>query len=562
MQNDTLCYGNPENFTNASSGATGWNWLFGDGQTSNQQNAIHLYADTGTYHIKLVAYNNGCSDTSLAKSLVVLAPKAIFSYSLNCSNYFQVQFSSQSEGADSLVWNFGDGSLDTLNHAHPSHVYLLSGPITVSLSAYNYKTHCINTVTESFTLAKPIASFSVNAMHACYPFTAQFTSTSQDAHTFYWNFGDPASTGDTAHLANPNYTYLQPGLDIVQLLITDVNGCVSTKTDTLKTLGPLPYFYASDLKGCRPLKLVFADTSHSDSTLVQWKWNFGDGSALATTVNSVMSHTYTSPGIYSVSMLVTDKNGCTDSISKLNYIQVTFPYPAFTADTFSCRGNLMTFNAAATQAVGPKYYWNFGDGTVDSTYAGSITHSYSSDNLYTVSLTVIDTNGCDSTLKQNIRILKPTASFTWSVVNTGCGNMQVKFTDLSVGFPSAWIWDFGNGATSQVQNPSYTYTQPGIYNVSLIVMNPGGCSDTLKQNGIIVVPGPIGTFSFSPMSGCNPLLVTFLANSQNAQFYTWDFGDGTVIQFNTSIINRDNLTLSLPWEMWFLQEPVRCLQAT
>ena len=528
---DSICYGVPLTFSDSSTGAIAWHWIFGDGGSSPAQNPIHLYGDTGTYHIKLVAYNNGCTDTSLIKSVTVLAPKAQLSYVLSCTTNNVVHFLSASEGADSLVWHFGDGSSNTLNNIQPAHTYTTLGAESITLITYNYKSHCIDSTTSSIVIAKPKAKFTVNDSAGCYPFSPVFTNTSQDANTYLWNFGDVSATNDTSVLANPLYTYHNPGSDTVKLVITDVNGCRDSLTKVVKTQGPIPYFYAAPLKGCRPLNVLFKDTSQTDSTLVQWNWNFGDGTVITPGTKDSIAHTYTVNGTYNISMVVMDKNGCKDSISKSNYIQITYPLPAFTRDSFACKGNLLMFNGTGTNAMGPTYIWNFGDGTIDTTYNPILTHTYTSDNLYTVSLTVIDTNHCTSTLKETVLILKPTASFTTAVLSTGCGNANVLFTDLSTGGPfTSWYWNFGDGATSVKDSATtHTYVAPGSYNVYLVVTNLGGCTDTLQHNGIVVVPGPIGTFTFSPASGCNPLTVHFKANSLNTQSYNWDFADGTVV---------------------------------
>jgi gliding motility-associated-like protein len=525
---DTVCFGLVVTFSDSSLNATGWHYMFGDGGTSNVPNPTHVYGDTGTFQVKLVVYNNGCSDTSVIKKVVVLPPKAVFTYTLNCTNYYTVNFSSHSEGADSLVWNFGDGIVNSSNVKNPTHTYITRGPFTVTLTAYNHATGCSNSASVSFTIAQPVASYTLPSNHGCYAFTPVFTSTSQDASTYYWNFGDLSTLADSSVINNPSYTYNNPGAYTVTLIITDVNGCKDTATGIIKSLGPVPHFYADTLTGCRPLPVTFINTSTSDSVLVQWTWNFGDGTILTTNKDSI-THVYTVPGIYSVTMSVKDTNGCLKTLTINNYIRPTFPYPSFSLDTFACKGDLLTFDASATSAVGPHYSWNFGDGAIVNTTNPVTTHSYSADNYYTVSLTVRDTNGCDSTLIHKVRILKPTANFSWSVLNAGCGTLQVAFQDSSSGYVTSWAWDFGNGAGSVLQSPNYTYVQPGIYNASLIVTNAGGCKDTLMRDSIIVVPGPVGSFSFSPVTGCNPLTVTFVGHSGNAQQYIWDFGDGNLI---------------------------------
>jgi len=524
---DTVCYGLPVNFSDSSTGnVTGWYWSFGDGGSSVLQNPIYVYGDTGTYQVYLIAYNNGCGDTSLLQNVVILPPKAIFTFTLSCTNYYTVQFTSTSDGADSLFWNFGDGSMDSSNIINPIHTYTATGPYTVSLTAYNYATGCSNTITATFTIAEPIASYSVAATTGCYPFSVILTSTSQDAFTYYWDLGDLSSIIDTSTADTAAYTYNNTGQYFVTLIITDVNGCKDTLIDTLGALGPYPYFYADTLTGCRPFLVTFIDTSVSDSTLTQWVWDFGDGSPIATTNNDSIIHIYTVPGIYSVTMTITDANGCVKTIIKTNYIQPTFPYPAFTIDTFACKFDVLTFTSTGT-AVGPTYLWNFGDGNTSTLQ--SPTHAYANDSLYIVTLTVTDTNGCDSTITDTIRILKPTANFSWAVDTMYCGAVQIAFTDSSTGFVTSWNWDFGNGGTAIIQNPTAFYTTGGIYSVTLIVTNAGGCIDTLRLDSIIIVPLAVGTFTFTPTSGCNPLTVCFSASAQNTAGYIWNFGDGTVL---------------------------------
>ena len=533
---DTVCYGMPVNFSDSSTGnVTGWYWSFGDGGSSVLQNPIYVYGDTGTYQVYLIAYNNGCADTSLLQNVVILPPKAIFTFTLSCTNYYTVQFTSTSDGADSLFWNFGDGSMDSSNIINTVHTYTATGPYTVSLTAYNYSTGCSNTVTASFTIAEPIASYTTAASTGCYPFSVILTSTSQDAFTYYWDLGDLTTTIDTSTADTAAYTYANTGQYTVTLIITDVNGCKDTLIDTLGALGPYPYFYADTLTGCRPFLVTFIDTSVSDSTLTQWVWDFGDGSPIATTTNDSIIHIYTVPGIYSVTMTVTDTNGCVKTIIKTNYIQPTFPYPAFTVDTFACKFDVLTFDATGTSVVGGTYVWNYGDGTGDTTTSATITHAYTSDSLYIVSLTVTDINGCDSTITDTIRILKPTANFSWFVDTMYCGNMQIGFIDSSIGYVNYWHFDFGNNGTATIQSPQTpdtvyaVYSSGGVYSVTLIVQNVGGCWDTLKLDSIIIVPFAVGSFSLTPTSGCNPLTVCFSANAQNTSNYLWNFNDGSIV---------------------------------
>ena len=531
---DSVCYGLPVTFTNTSTGATGWQWLFGPGGTSLLKNPMYIFPDTGYYPIRLVSYFNGCTDTTTVDSVLILAPKAQFTYTLSCTNYFTVAFTNTSEGADSLVWDFGDGTINSANVTSVTHTYSATGPITCNLTAFNHKANCSNSFPLSFVIAKPVAAFTVSDSNGCYPFTPVFTNISQDAAHNLWNFGIVGSTTDTSTKVNPSYTYNTPGSDSVKLIVTDVNGCKDSISKRLVTYGPIPYFSATPLSGCsNPGFLVtFKDSTQSDSAIVNWQWNFGNGS---TSNIEFPSTTYSVTGLYSVTLTVTDKNGCKDSLTKNNYIRATFPVPnaSVTPLPFSCVGNVLTFNASTTNAFGPQYSWNFGDGTstTSPSYNPITTHSYAADGLYTYTLTVTDTNGisCASYYKDTVLILKTVASFTFNVA-AKCGDASVTFTNTSTGYPNQWNWNFGDGGTSTQNNTSHQYLSPGSYTVSLTVTNAGGCTSTYTSDSIIIVPGPIGTFTYAPITGCIPLTVTFVASSKNSLTYDWDLGNGTLLQ--------------------------------
>ena len=125
----------------------------------------------------------------------------------------------------------------------------------------------------------------------------------------------------------------------------------------------------------------------------------------------------------------------------------------------------------------------------------------------------------------------PVANFT-SDIQGGCSPIVVNFTDASTGNPTAWSWDFGNGATATKQNPSTTYFKPGTYTVTLTATNNNGSNTTVKQAYITVYEVPKVDFSADNTMGCTPVKVSFKDNSANIPGNTnvswlWDFGNGT-----------------------------------
>ncbi len=544
----TVCYGTDAEFTDLSVGADSAFWRFDVNQgtfstplgaTLPYNPVTNLFPDTGTFFVEQIVYNNGCADTLRIDDIVkILPPKPIFNYQLDCSNLYTATFSDASLAADSIVWNFGDGSPVVINDSTPAHTYASRGNQTVTLTAYNFSTGCFSSVVQTFTITEPIAQFSASPAAGCYPLAVSFTSTSQDESGTLWRFGD-GTPDDTNPF--PLHVYTQPGLDTATLVITDINGCVDSTTNVVTVYGPIPNFNANVTAGCTPLPVTFTDASISDSALVQWIWNFGDGSAPQTVTVPSINHTYTASGFYTVTMTVTDVNGCTKVVTRPNYIQPTYPLPAFAVDSFACRGEVLFFDASLTNAASATYTWDFGDGTTGSGFLA--THAYSADNLYTITLTVTDVNGCDSSIQHQLLIEHPVAAFSDSVLSIGCGVTNMQFTENTTGTAvTGWQWDFGDGASSTQQNPTHAYTLPATYTVSLVVTNSAGCTDTITNS--VVVPGPTGTFSFTPSAGCPPLTATFTAASTTAISYTWDFGDGTVIT-TTSPVTQYTYTVDI-----------------
>jgi PKD repeat protein len=118
----------------------------------------------------------------------------------------------------------------------------------------------------------------------------------------------------------------------------------------------------------------------------------------------------------------------------------------------------------------------------------------------------------------------------------GCVPLVVQFTDNSIDGVS-WLWDFGDGNISTLQNPSNTYANNGVYTVTLITTFPGNCKDTVVFTNMISASTPIADFFSPTVSGCSPSEITFVNTSTDAVSFLWDFGDGgTATNINPSHI--------------------------
>lgn len=177
------------------------------------------------------------------------------------------------------------------------------------------------------------------------------------------------------------------------------------------------------------------------------------------------------------------------------------------------------------------FEWDFGDGTTSNDPAVS-SHTYATFGTYTIRLTV-ENNVCIETQARTITIepIPPVLEFTYDPAS-GCVPLTVNFTNLSLyADPTTYYWEFGtNQGTSRAVNPSYTYTEPGLYSVTLSATNVLGETVVLTKQFIIeVYDRPIARFDVKPRTVTIPGGILYTRNqSLGATSYEWDFGDGSV----------------------------------
>jgi PKD repeat protein len=121
----------------------------------------------------------------------------------------------------------------------------------------------------------------------------------------------------------------------------------------------------------------------------------------------------------------------------------------------------------------------------------------------------------------------PVAAFSGTPLN-GCAPLEVAFTDESVGGIITWAWDFGDGETDTIPNPIHTFTDAGLFTVSLTVTGPGGSDTTVMEDYVSVEDPMTAAFALSDNLGTSPLVIDFTDQSSGSPtFWRWDFGDAT-----------------------------------
>lgn len=510
-------------FTNTSTNATSYYWDFGNGNTSTLTDPVNLYTIPGYYTVSLIAYNNfGQSDSSVQTNLIYVSdqPTANF-YATTlaaCLDGNSISFVNASSGATSWLWDFGDGTTSVLEH--PVHSYTQSGTFTITLLASNnYGCQDIKILNLYITIyPKPSGTIAVNSNASCDPSTVfGFTLSNTTATSFMWRFGDT----NTSSSQNPSHVYGAPGYYTVSCILTNALGCKDTlflPNQIVIQQNNWAYFTVTEDSGCAPFTTTFIDPFNATNV-----WDFGDGT---TAVQLYATHTYNTPGVYTVKCYISVNNGCSDTVEYVNFIHVgQKPTVNFSvSDTVGCAPHNVQFTNLSTNYTSST--WSFGDG--NSINATNPSHVYTASGNFSVNLTCMGTMGCSAskTYSASIDVANPRALFS-AVPRVGCPPLSTTFTNQAYGNNLSYNWDFGNGITSTLPNPTYTYNQTGSYDITLVVTDSMGCSDTLVKPAYIQTINPAANYIPPPTTvSCAPLTTQFTDATIGANSWLWDFGDG------------------------------------
>lgn len=531
-----VCASTPITFTNQSSpsgAGVSYQWTFGDGGQSSNFGPTYTYQDTGWFDVKLVVNNQGCKDSLIKTNYIHIKPpitKFVLAPNTGCSAPKTVNITNTSiynPVTTTFYWDFGDGTNSTA--ANPgNHTYTAPGVFNVSLTVTDAANGCSGTSSKPFQLIPAQASFAANQTQTCAPDSIFFFNISTNITSSEWDFGD----GTTSTLTNPVHTYTAPGLYTVTLIVTNSINCKDTLTlvDYIDMNGLPVSFEADTTIGCVPATIQFTDSTIQNVPILQWSWDFGDGN---TSNQQNPSHIYSVGGTFDVTLSVLDANGCISEYVMPQYIQINDPIASFTANyPINCINNPVQFTSTSTGAgSGPYYQWSYGDGTTSPISTPTPTHIYTQNGQYSVTLTITDIQGCSNSHTVNNFITVGTVDADFAAaggVTATCPPLCTIFNP----YPSppfnitGWLWDFGDGGTSNLSNPNHCYTIPGDYTVTYIGISDAGCRDTMVKPAMIHIDGPVAPYTITPLQACPGDSIHFNANGQNVAIYEWNFGDG------------------------------------
>lgn len=603
--------------TDADGTITSYWWNFDNGQFSgwlSSATVTHTYSAAGVYTVRLWVRDNcnsvSAEDTAL---ITVVAPDPCAgnlppvaqavgggTYPVGSPVPFIAFASYDPDGTIvNYAWTFGDGASGS--GVVVSHIYTTPGSYTTILTVTD---NCGATATKSIPVTinppnpcqgnvVPSANAGPNQTGMTGQ-TIQFSSAGSNdpdgsITSYHWNFGN----GQTALGATASHVYQNAGVYTVTLTVTDNCGATGQDTAIVTINAPDPCAgnhapmanAGPDLSAHTHQSLFFSAASSvdSDGTIVSYHWNFGNGQ---TASGLSVIYVYTAPGVYNVTLTVTDNCGATAQDVAVATITVPDPCagnqpPAANAgpDLAGEVGVPLTFSAAGSSdpdGLITAYWWNFGNGQATGWVPSpTVQHTYTTAGQFTATLWVRDNCGQSSSSDTAIVNIvnndpcygnqPPMAAVTGpAVAQVG---QSVTFSGTNSTDPNnaivSYHWTFGNGASASGPVASHVYTTPGQYNVVLTVTDQCGATDTesLVLNVLNANPGELNaSFVASILVGMGPngeiwqpiplgpnhpihvgTRVRFDASSSTgAAFYIWELAPGVIrtgavqlFQYNT-----------------------------
>ena len=536
-----------------------YNWDFGDGVIASGESVTHTFADNGSYTITLsVRDDDGATATQtldvLVSNVAPVIDEIIGSTNVNEGDEVSYSAIADDSGNDTLTysWNFGDGV--TAIGENVTHTFSDDGNYTVTLTVTDddgaTATSTLDVVVNN--LAPVITSFTGDSEideGEVASFGVIATDEGNDTLTYAWDFGDGSETVEGESV---DHLFVDNGLYNVSVTVTDDDGSVATQslTITVNNVTPVidPWSDQENDEGEEVrFNATFSDPGRLDNHTVEW--DFGDGSEIVTetinssqltTYNLEQTHTYSDDGIYTATLTITDSDGAVATNTMTVTVNNTAPAISnLTGDTNVLEGASASFRADATDGGNDTltYSWDFGDGK--DAMGTDVTHIFSDNGEYTVTLTVTDDDGAATASTIDITVNNVAPSIDSLNGDTNVNEGEVANFNAVVSDPGSdeltYNWDFGDGSeslsvTSEQLPVTHTYTDNGEYTVTLTVTDDDGDSTTSTIDVTVNNVAPtITNINYGEIN--EGVSTQFSADAtdpgDDTLTYTWDFGDGS-----------------------------------
>lgn len=515
-----------------------FNWDLGNGQTSSAINPpSQTYTDYNRYTVTLTATDELGCQASFASQINVGKPFANFSIRDTFCLEDTIRATNLSAPGN-YRWDFGNAASPVIStEDSPFVTFKEKGFFPVTLTVTDPLRGCESDTTITVFVDKPDATFTSDPSYTCNDsLLTDFSPEQLDAENYIWVFAD----GQVSTEQFPSHQIVIPDSSIygengrnvlyTTLFVQNISGCRDTFFAPDTIFMPNALFMPDRIDGCAPLTVTFADSSRSMEQIVQWQYDYGDGSSATLNSDEPHTHTYDAPGTYEVVLNIANEAGCIDTSYALSIEVGEEVDPDFTVDkTEICPGETVQFtNLTPPDSIDA---WHF------ETDMGRSFHCFQEPELswafdtetgpMDVTLTV-EYNGCQSsTTKENLILVKgPIARIDYEM---DCSEPFAYNFSYSSSEARKITWDFGDGNSSNDSSIGYEYADTGDYQLILLAEDPASGCPASADTVTIHVRDITSDFTLSQDAICKGTLLNLDAqNSLNVDTtcwkgYTWIF---------------------------------------
>ncbi len=558
-------------FTNSSTGLGTFQWNFDDGTTTGADSPLKIFSHPSrvapeTFTVRLTSTNElGCSNSATHDIFVYPLVESAFTIDEDdgCTPLTIQINNSKVSPAYVYSWDFGDGQNST--DAQPVSVTIVNPNVPpLALEIFEptifletrlnpgvYPEGCPETFSREVMVYPHIfPEFSAD-FSGCHPHPVDFTNETEaylgiDNATYLWTFGNGVESNFTHFSQNYyNASVTQDTTYAVTLRAYSEHGCADSVSYDV-TVHPKPQSRMELLSGyfaCSPYEVEIQNLSEGKNfgTTLNFDFDFGDGDDLNTFSGNNVFHLYPSNLIddvesYLITLLVETEDGCLDTSYQTIYI-----YPEvqalFSFDPGDAACNPFLVQMENNSVNGFFFQWDFDDGTLSNLYEPNhlFINNSTLDREFNVTLTAVSVFECVHSVTLPVTVYAaPVADFIINPPLKVFPDADFAFVNLTNPADPGWTyyWTFGDGYDfTGINPPPHTYETWGPpeedfqYFVTLYVNNDN-CADTIQKNLILRPARPVALYTPSIRESCSPLIVYFVNNSQFADTYLWDFGDG------------------------------------
>jgi PKD repeat protein len=456
----------------------------------------------------------------------------------------------------------------------------------------------------------PQASFSWSPSAPYVNGTVYFDASSSFSYNgtitnYKWNWGDGSPQQSTSS-KTITHVFKAKGTYTVTLNVTDTQGLWSVSQQPVPVSGPIPpvanFIFTPSPTWVNASTKFDASSSvpgwngTGNSPIVTCTWNFGDGTPVVTTNNTVTYHQFRSVGNFVTTLTVKDKRGWNGTTAQVVQVQTkgTPPQASFSWSPSTPYINAQVlFDASSSfsyYGTITNYKWNWGDGSPQqSTTSSQISHAFNSNGTFLVTLNVTDSVNLWSITKKPVRVFPPTPPFAFFVITPSPTWINATTTfDASLSLPGwngtgnppivSYTWRFGDGTPVVTTNNTVTYHQfrnLGTFNITLTVTDTRGWNGTITQTVQVTTvvqrvdvavtrvdftPPPSGLYQIAPKyyqpykGWAGYILVTVLNNGTTAASFdvTVNYSNGTSYSLGTrhltNLASLNSTVLTYSWD--------------